>query len=593
MFKKICYILGLVFFALLVFLSVKNANLSTLIDTIENKTFDLRQNIMVNSNAKKPSQDIVIVVVDDASYEYILDNFGEWPLPRNIYAEIVDYIEAQSPRIIAFDMMFVKSLKSANGADVAFSNVFQKYSNVYTAMNLDNQSKDLRTPPVLPDRLSVEVKNYSKELNFKEVTYSNCRAIIDGILNYTSNIGFINVSRSDDGILRTMPVFVKYQDRLYPQLAVKVGLDYLKQVEGKSVDNFEIDSNSVLSFAGRDILLQNDGTAILNWYGPAGSYTQIPIYKLIKAINNEPVDFDYDFHNKVVYFGTTAASLFDIKSVPVDKVYPGVEIQATYLNNIIDNNFISKVERFSTIVISLILAVIIGIIVIRLNSAIYASLISISIYLIYVLASYYAMRYGNVWFELIYPLIFSLLAFISMFIVKYLIKSRDFEHQYRLATTDGLTGLYNHRYFQEQMKMQVEQAKRYNSPFSLIIIDIDHFKRFNDTFGHQSGDAVLRQVAMTLKKNVRATDIVCRYGGEEMSIILPNIGKDEAFSTAQKICKRVAENSYKLSGDRESNVTISLGVATYPFDGVDASSMIESADKKMYNAKNNGRNQVG
>ena len=587
MFKKICYILGLVFFALLVFLSVKNANLSTLIDTIENKTFDLRQNIMVNSNAKKPSQDIVIVVVDDASYEYILDNFGEWPLPRNIYAEIVDYIEAQSPRIIAFDMMFVKSLKSANGADVAFSNVFQKYSNVYTAMNLDNQSKDLRTPPVLPDRLSVEVKNYSKELNFKEVTYSNCRAIIDGILNYTSNIGFINVSRSDDGILRTMPVFVKYQDRLYPQLAVKVGLDYLKQVEGKSVDNFEIDSNSVLSFAGRDILLQNDGTAILNWYGPAGSYTQIPIYKLIKAINNEPVDFDYDFHNKVVYFGTTAASLFDIKSVPVDKVYPGVEIQATYLNNIIDNNFISKVERFSTIVISLILAVIIGIIVIRLNSAIYASLISISIYLIYVLASYYAMRYGNVWFELIYPLIFSLLAFISMFIVKYLIKSRDFEHQYRLATTDGLTGLYNHRYFQEQMKMQVEQAKRYNSPFSLIIIDIDHFKRFNDTFGHQSGDAVLRQVAMTLKKNVRATDIVCRYGGEEMSIILPNIGKDEAFSTAQKICKRVAENSYKLSGDRESNVTISLGVATYPFDGVDASSMIESADKKMYNAKNN------
>lgn len=593
MFKKICYILGLVFFALLVFLSVKNANLSTLIDTIENKTFDLRQNIMVNSNVKKPSQDIVIVVVDDASYEYILDNFGEWPLPRNIYAEIVDYIEAQSPRIIAFDMMFVKSLKSANGADVAFSNVFQKYSNVYTAMNLDNQSKDLRTPPVLPDRLSVEVKNYSKELNFNEVTYSNCRAIIDGILNYTSNIGFINVSRSDDGILRTMPVFVKYQDRLYPQLAVKVGLDYLKQVEGKSVDNFEIDSNSVLSFAGRDILLQNDGTAILNWYGPAGSYTQIPIYKLIKAINNEPVDFDYDFHNKVVYFGTTAASLFDIKSVPVDKVYPGVEIQATYLNNIIDNNFISKVERFSTIVISLILAVIIGIIVIRLNSAIYASLISISIYLIYVLASYYAMRYGNVWFELIYPLIFSLLAFISMFIVKYLIKSRDFEHQYRLATTDGLTGLYNHRYFQEQMKMQVEQAKRYNSPFSLIIIDIDHFKRFNDTFGHQSGDAVLRQVAMTLKKNVRATDIVCRYGGEEMSIILPNIGKDEAFSTAQKICKRVAENSYKLSGDRESNVTISLGVATYPFDGVDASSMIESADKKMYNAKNNGRNQVG
>lgn len=592
MFKKISYIFGLALFFMLVFLSIKNANLSSFIDTVENKTFDLRQNIMVNSGAKKASEDIAIIVVDDASYEYILDHYGEWPLPRDIYAKIVDYIELQSPRIVAFDLMFVKSIKSANEADRALADLFNKYKNVYTAMNLDNQSSDLRTPPQLPDRLSVNIRNYSNGINFSDVTFTNCRTIIEGILNYSSNIGFINVSRSDDGILRSMPVFVKYQDKYYPQLALKVGLDYLNQVEGVKVKDFEIDANSVLSFGGRDILLQKDGTAILNWYGPAGTYTQIPLYKLIKAINNEPTDLDFNFHNKIIYFGTTAASLFDIKSVPTDKIYPGVEIQATYINNLIDNNFINKVERFSTIVISLILAFIIGAIVIRSNSAIYASIISIAIYLIYVLAAYYAMRYGNVWFELIYPLIFSMIAFISTLIVKYLIKSRDFEHQYKLATTDGLTELYNHRYFQEQMKMQVEQAKRYESNFSLIIIDIDHFKRFNDTFGHQSGDAVLRQVAMTLKRNVRATDIVCRYGGEEMSIILPNIGKDEAYSTAQKICSRVAEKSFKLSNGKESSVTISLGVATYPYDGTDAATLIENADKKMYSAKNNGRNQV-
>ncbi|MFR1672617.1 MAG: GGDEF domain-containing protein, partial [Candidatus Gastranaerophilaceae bacterium] len=212
---------------------------------------------------------------------------------------------------------------------------------------------------------------------------------------------------------------------------------------------------------------------------------------------------------------------------------------------------------------------------------------------IYLLIAYYSMRFGDYWLEVMYPLIFSILAFTFAFIIKYLIKSRDFEQQYRLATTDGLTELYNHRYFQEQMRMQVEQSKRYNSNFSLIIIDIDYFKRFNDTFGHQSGDAVLRQVAFTLKKNVRATDIVCRYGGEEMSIILPNTGKDEAFSTAEKICRRVAEKKFKLSGDKESNVTISLGVATFPFDGEEASSIIDTADKRLYNAKHNGRNQVG
>ena len=203
------------------------------------------------------------------------------------------------------------------------------------------------------------------------------------------------------------------------------------------------------------------------------------------------------------------------------------------------------------------------------------------------------MRFENLWLEVIYPLIFSIVAFTCAYIIKYLIKSRDFEQQYKLATTDGLTELYNHRYFQEQMRMQVEQSKRYNNNFSLIIIDIDFFKKFNDTFGHQSGDAVLRQVAQTLKRNVRATDIVCRYGGEEMSIILPNTSKDEAQSTAEKICQRVASRKFKLAQDKETNVTISLGVSTFPNDGDTASKVIDAADKRLYNAKHNGRNQVG
>ena len=317
------------------------------------------------------------------------------------------------------------------------------------------------------------------------------------------------------------------------------------------------------------------------------------MYQLIKAVSGEKTELDYDFSNKIVYFGTTAASLFDIKTVPTGKIYPGVEVQATYVNNILDNNFIKKVDRGYTIVLSLLLALLIASVVTRVNSAFAASMMSLSTYFVYILIAYYAMRFENLWLELIYPLIFSIAAFTLAYIVKYLIKSRDFEQQYMLATTDGLTEPYNHRYFQEQIRMQVEQSKRYSNNFSLIIIDIDFFKKFNDTFGHQSGDAVLRQVAQTLKKNVRATDIVCRYGGEEMSIILPNTTKDEAFATAQKICNRVAEKTFKLTGNNETHVTISLGVSTFPFDGDTAPKIIEAADKKLYNAKNNGRNQVG
>ena len=221
-----------------------------------------------------------------------------------------------------------------------------------------------------------------------------------------------------------------------------------------------------------------------------------------------------------------------------------------------------------------------------------ATVISLSVYFAYLLVAYYTMRFGNIWLEVIYPLIFSIFAFTFAFIIKYLIKSRDFEQQYKLATTDGLTELYNHRYFQEQIRMQVEHSKRYENSFSLIIIDIDFFKKFNDNFGHQSGDAVLRQVAQTLKKNVRATDIVCRYGGEEMSIILPNTNNEVAYSTARKICERVANHKFKLANDKEANVTISLGVSTFPEDGNSAPALIEAADKRLYEAKNKGRNQV-
>ena len=588
MFKKILYTIGLIIFGVFIFLIVKNANLNSFIDAVENRTFDLRQGIIIKEGGKKANSDIVIIAVDDATHQYILGNYGEWPLPRDVYANIINYLENYSPRAIAFDMMFVKSLKSKNNADLALINAFKKYNNIFTAMNFDNQSNDLRIPPELPDKLTIKIENKSK-INFSDLTYTNCRKILDGIINSTSNIGIINVSRSDDGVLRKMPLVVKYKDKFYPQLALKVGMNFL----GENDESYEIDKNSNFNLGDRKIFLDKDGSAIINWYGPAGTYTYIPMYQLIKAANGEKTELNYDFSNKIIYFGTTASSLFDIKTVPTGKIYPGVEIQATFLNNLIDNNFIRKVNRGYTLALSILLALLIASVVSRVSSAFTASLMSLSTYFIYLLISYYAMKFGNLWLEVIYPLIFSIFAFTCAYIIKYLIKSRDFELQYKLATTDGLTELYNHRYFQEQIRMQVEQSKRYNTSFSLIIIDIDFFKKFNDTFGHQSGDAVLREVAQTLKKNVRSTDIVCRYGGEEMSIILPNTTKDEAFSTAQKICNRVASKKFKLFGGKETNVTISLGVSTFPADGESAVDIIEAADKRLYNAKNNGRNQVG
>jgi diguanylate cyclase (GGDEF)-like protein len=564
---------------------------------MEDKTFDLRQDFLATSKYKKPSKDIVIIDIDDASYEYLLEKYGDWPIPRDIHARMINYLELQKPSAIAFDLMFVKSMKSKSAADVALASAMAKNKNVFTSMNFDNQSEDVREAITLPKQLSVPVKNYSRINYFDNLNFLNCRAVIPQILNNTKNIGMINVIRSKDGILRKVPPFTVYQGAYYPYLAQKVGMDYLNKTEGLEVNDYIIDKHFNLKLGKRNIPLDLDGGAILNWYGPSKrgdtyTYTHVPFYKIVKAMSGEDIE-KYDFKNKIIYIGVTSTSLFDIKSVPVDRVYPGVEIHATYINNLIDNNFIKRVSFPVELVLTLIIALAVGLIVVRSTSSIVSLGGTFLIMFGYIIFAYFLMMFFNLWISIILPVTAIFFVFVMAYIVKYLLKSRDFERQYKLATTDGLTELYNHRFFQEQMIMQVENCKRYNSQFSVILIDIDFFKKFNDTFGHQAGDAVLKQVAQALKKNVRSTDVVCRYGGEEMTIILSNTEKDEAIITAQKICQAVAKRPFKLSADKECNVTISLGVATYPEDGTTPAQLIEHSDKGLYLAKENGRNQVG
>lgn len=589
--KYFKYGLSFVLMFILISLFVKNSQLGVFFDTMEAKTFDLRQKVLASSNHNKISKDIVIVTIDNPSYEYIMDKYGEWPMPRNIYADFIDYVEKQKPTAIAFDLMFVKSIKSKNNADLALVNAIKSHDNVFVSMNFELEPMPNELPEKYAKKLAANVKNDSN-LDFSNVTYPSCRTILPQILENTKNVGMINALRSEDGILRELPPFVRYKGNLYPNLALLVGKKYLEKTEKLKMDSYHIDKNRNLKLKERSIPIDKNSGAILNWYGK--DFQTVPFYKVAKAMYGESKSKpDFDFKNKIVYFGVTSTSQYDIKSVPINEVYPGVMVHANYVNNIIDNNFIRKADITIDLLVSLILAVIVGIIATKTSSAFIASGSAILISFGYVVLSYYLMKFFNIWIAIVLPITFIIITFTAVYIVKYIFKSRDFEHQYKLATTDGLTELFNHRYFQEQMITQVENGKRYNSNFSLIMVDIDYFKKFNDTYGHQSGDAVLRQVALRLKKNVRATDFVCRYGGEEMTIILPNTDKEEAIITAQKLCQVVSEKPCKLINNQESTVTISLGIATFPQDGDSPRAIIESADGKLYSAKENGRNQVG
>ena len=587
------YLLLLMSFFLVGFVLLQNNKtlnnvITSFFEVAENRTFDYRQTLRVLHKQPTPNKDIVVLAIDDASLEMLWDKYGEWPLPRNVYANIINHIEKSKPQSIVFDLMFIKSIRTEAEADKALIDAMNKYNNVYTGMTFDDQPTDVRIPVDLPERLSINLDNQSR-INFNKKSFSNCRPILKELINGNVHIGITNVIRNQDGIIRDVAPILKYKNNYYPYLSFGVGSNYVNASDTKE---FTVNKNGSLKTGDTTIPLTNDGNAILNWYGPTGTHTVIPMYKVIKELDSGISNLD--FKDKIVIIGTTAMSLHDTKSVPVqDNVYPGVEVHATFLNNMLDNNFIKKTELLTNILILVAVVTVVGFIVMMSSSTIFAVLSTILFGIAYLFISYYVMELNNIWIPVVLPIISIVLAFALSFLAKYLIKSRDFEYQYKLATIDGLTELYNHRYFQDSLRNQIEISKRYTQPFSLIIIDIDFFKKFNDTYGHQTGDAVLKQVAQTLKRNSRTTDIVCRYGGEEMSIILPNTTAEEALFNANRICKAVAEKEFQFNSSQTGHVTISVGAATYPDNAESAQQLIEYADKCLYYAKEHGRNQVG
>ncbi len=160
-----------------------------------------------------------------------------------------------------------------------------------------------------------------------------------------------------------------------------------------------------------------------------------------------------------------------------------------------------------------------------------------------------------------------------------------------MAVTDGLTQVYNHRYFMEQIHEKFEEAKKQSAPLSLLMIDIDHFKAFNDNHGHMTGDLVLKEIAQILKSSCREEDIVARYGGEEFAVILPRADFHRAEMVADKI-RTAVEKHHVSNGDETQRVTVSIGLDTRG-EGTDSvDDLISSADKALYRAKTQGRNRV-
>jgi len=178
----------------------------------------------------------------------------------------------------------------------------------------------------------------------------------------------------------------------------------------------------------------------------------------------------------------------------------------------------------------------------------------------------------------------------SMFIeqaVGALENSQSFENTLTKAHTDSLTSLWNYGYFQYKLDEELTKAQTEKLPLSLMMIDVDDFKRFNDTQGHLQGDSALRHISGILKENCRKIDIVCRYGGEEFALILPTNSKQEAQALGERIRKAIANKKIL-----NSRFTVSIGISSFPQDSLDKQTLIRKADQALYQAKGRGKNRV-
>ncbi|MCG8463182.1 MAG: GGDEF domain-containing protein [Holophagales bacterium] len=183
----------------------------------------------------------------------------------------------------------------------------------------------------------------------------------------------------------------------------------------------------------------------------------------------------------------------------------------------------------------------------------------------------------------------TLLAMATLLATSLILRAQE---QRSLSNRDRLTNLSNRGFFDESMSRIGALASRSGEPVAVAMIDVDHFKRFNDTYGHQSGDAALQEVARVLSESFRTTDLVARYGGEEFAGLFPGMSLEDSVRRLEQLRRSIASLPIKITGGRAVHVTVSIGVAVWPKDGLNLSEVLSLADMRLYQAKSSGRNRV-
>lgn len=507
---------------------------------------------------------IAVIEISDDS----ITKIGRWPWERSWHAALIKILHEAGAKAVVFDVVFSET--SDPQKDAVLAQAIKESNIVYLA-------------------------------KFAEVSPSTKKiTLLESLPEFTSSArggGHINLQPDIDGVMRRIPLLVDLEGERLPQLSVSVALDLYGvpladlHIEGRNL-KIPLKNGEMIN-----VPLDARRNYIINWAGRWGdvfahfSYADVvKSYAVWKkgGVPEIPIGF---FKDKVCYVGTTAAGLFDIRPTSLEPSYPAVGVNLTVLNNLLERRFIKPLSNLENSGILFVLMFIIYWIL-KLPNFSRAAFFTVILAVVYLAAAAAIFIFWGIWVNVIYAIVLILVTYLAITFYNQISIVLERAKLLKLATRDSLTGLYNVGHFKLLLKAEITTiSMRREKNLSIVMSDVDNFKKTNDTYGHVTGDTVLKEVAEAFKSNCRALDVAARYGGEEFILMLPGADADIAYKIADKIRKAV--NDKVFPNEKGSfSTSVSLGVTQVSPDDRDIEAVVARADRALYEAKHAGKNRV-
>jgi len=551
---RLC-IVSAVFFAVFLFYHFD------LLKRFELVTYDTRWAL---KGVRASHPDVVVIEISDDSIAKI----GRWPWGRDWHAALIKILDELGAKAIVFDVIF--SEPSDPAKDVALAQAIEQSKKVYLAEVADEEGSAKKT------KLLTSVPEFARN---------------------AKGSGHINLQPDIDGVMRRIPLVFNSGNILLPQLSLAVALD----VYGATMKDIRVKENNffILLKNGRELRVPLDaqGNFIIHWAGKwreafkhysyvevVGSYA---IYKK-GGVPKVPMS---DFKNKICYIGTTAAGLYDIRPTPLEPSYPAVGVNLTVLDDLLQKRFIHTLSYGQNLWVLFFLGLIL-LFIMKQESYFKVALFTASVITGFTAVAILLFIYFDVWVNIVYPMFLTALTYFFVTVYNQLSVAIEKARLMKLATRDSLTGLYNIGHFKLLLTAEIATiAVRREKNLSLLMSDVDNFKKTNDTYGHVTGDRVLWEVAAAIKSTCRALDVPARYGGEEFIVMLPGASVDDAHKVAEKIRKSVEQKVF-FHEKGDFSTSISLGVTQISPDETNLENIVARADRALYEAKQTGKNKA-